>query len=141
MNKSDLKKLIKPLVKECINEVLIEEGLLSNVVSEVARGLQGNVVTEQNTKQEEHIFNENLQIRQQTGETRQKLQQYRQELMDSIGSDAYNGVNLFEGTEPMTQHEASGPQAGNIDLGNSADSGVDISSLVGGASQIWQAMK
>jgi hypothetical protein len=141
MNKSDLKKLIKPLVKECINEVLIEEGLLSNVVSEVARGLQGNVVTEQKTKQKEHIFNENLQIRQKTGETRQKLQQHRQELMDSIGNDAYNGVNLFEGTEPMTQYEASEPQAGNIDLGNSADSGVDISSLVGGASQIWQAMK
>ena len=40
MKKSDLKELIKPLVKECIHEVLLEEGLLSNVVSEVAKGLQ-----------------------------------------------------------------------------------------------------
>ncbi len=48
MKKADLKKLIKPLVKECIHEVLIEEGVLSNVVSEVARGMQtqGNVVIE-----------------------------------------------------------------------------------------------
>ena len=37
MKKSDLKELIKPLVKECIHEVLLEEGLLSNVVAEVAK--------------------------------------------------------------------------------------------------------
>ena len=38
MKKSELKTLIKPLVKECIHEVLLEEGLLSNVVAEVAKG-------------------------------------------------------------------------------------------------------
>ena len=46
MKKSDLKQLIKPLVKECIHEVLLEEGLLSNVVAEVAKGMQGNLMTE-----------------------------------------------------------------------------------------------
>lgn len=33
-------------MKECIHEVLLEEGLLSNVVSEVAKGMQGNLVVE-----------------------------------------------------------------------------------------------
>ena len=28
MNKADLKKLIKPLVKECVQETLLEEGFL-----------------------------------------------------------------------------------------------------------------
>ena len=46
MKRSDLKKVIKPLVKECIHEVLLEEGLLSNIVSEVAQGMQGNVIVE-----------------------------------------------------------------------------------------------
>ena len=50
MKKNDLKKLIKPLVKECIHEVLIEEGLLSSVVSEVTKGLQGNLVVEKQQK-------------------------------------------------------------------------------------------
>ena len=61
MKKADLKKLIKPLVKECIHEVLIEEGVLSNVVSEVARGMQtqGNVVVE-NKKQEVMDLEEDL---------------------------------------------------------------------------------
>ena len=63
--------------------------------------------------------------------------------MDSIGADAYNGVNLFEGTEPLTNREASssGPKPGSVDLGDPSDAGVDISSLIGGASQVWKAMK
>ena len=46
MKKADLKKVIKPLVKECIHEVLLEEGLLSNIVSEVAIGMQSNIIKE-----------------------------------------------------------------------------------------------
>ena len=49
MKKTELKQLIKPLVKECIHEVLLEEGLLSNVVSEVAKGMQGNMMVETRT--------------------------------------------------------------------------------------------
>ena len=51
MKKADLKKAIKPLVKECIHEVLLEEGLLSNIVSEVAIGMQGNVIKEAKNNQ------------------------------------------------------------------------------------------
>jgi len=39
MKRSELKNIIKPLVKECIAEALIEEGLLYTVVSEVAKGM------------------------------------------------------------------------------------------------------
>jgi hypothetical protein len=130
MKKSDLKKLIKPIVKECIHETLIEEGLLSNIVSEVAVGL--------NT-QNPIVENRNVT----TKSPRKKVDSATQtkKLMDSIGKDAYNGVNLFEGTDAMTQYEAAEPRGGTIDLGNPADSGVDIGSLVGDASKIWQAMK
>ena len=50
-------------------------------------------------------------------------------------------MDLFEGTTPMNSYEAAEPKAGSVDLGNPADAGVDISSLMGGASQIWKAMK
>ena len=46
MKKNELKQLIKPLVKECIHEVLIEEGLLANVVAEVTKGMQDALLTE-----------------------------------------------------------------------------------------------
>ena len=138
MNKQDLKQLIKPLVKECIHEVLLEEGLLANVVSEVARGMQSNVVLENTAAPQKPQVTEN--VKAQALETRQKLNNHRQSLMDSIGSEAYNGVNLFEGTAPMKAQTAA-PKAGSVDIGEPSDSGVDISSLMGGAARMWNAMK
>jgi len=133
VKKSDLKELIKPLVKECIHEVLLEEGLLSNVVSEVAKGLQTAPVIR------EHA--ETPPPRQ--APAKRDYNKNKKKLMDAIGADAYNGVNLFEGTEPT--RDAGGPPsaatAGAVDLGDSRDSGVDISSIMGGASRMWEAMK
>ena len=143
MKKADLKKLIKPLVKECIHEVLIEEGVLSNVVSEVAKGMQNNVVvenTKQVKKQENRLFNEDLQVKRSQEEGRLKLQERRKKLLEAVSTDAYNGVDLFEGTEPMSSYEATEQKGGSVDLGNPSDSGVDISSLLGGASQVWDQM-
>ena len=37
MKKSELKNIIK----ECVKEVIFEEGVLSGIISEVAQGLQG----------------------------------------------------------------------------------------------------
>lgn len=144
MKKSDLKELIKPIVKECIHETLIEEGLLSNIVAEVAKGMQGNLVVEsvQATKKpDEPLFNERKQMKRKTVDTQKKLKEHRQRLMDSIGADAYGGVNLFEGTEPMTNYDVSEQKPGTVDLGDPRDSGVDISDLLAGATQVWKAMK
>jgi len=143
MKKNELKALIKPVVKECIHEVLLESGLLTNIVSEVAQGMNANVIVESNQKTSDALFNEDLQMKKQVQKTNEQLRQHRKKLMDSIGKDAYNGVNLFEGTEPLTNREAtsSGPKPGTVDLGDPNDAGVDISSLIGGASQVWKAMK
>ena len=64
-------------------------------------------------------------------------------MMESVGKDAYNGVNLFEGTEALTSYETAPKEKkqGAVDLGDPRDSGVDISSLVGDSSAIWQAIK
>ena len=135
MKKSDLKQLIKPLVKECIHEVLLEEGLLSNVVAEVTKGLQGNLVVETAAP----IRRDDSEIiRRKTAETNAKLEEHRRRMAESIGREAYKGVNVLEGVAPMQHSE---PQAGAPDLGNPSDAGVDISSLMGDASKIWQAMK
>jgi hypothetical protein len=138
MKKSDLKQLIKPLVKECIHEVLLEEGLLSNVVAEVAKGLQGNLVVESRQPPAQGRPREDTQINRQAQKSREGLKEHRRKLMDVIGKDSYGGIDLFEGTEPMHSQE---PEEGHADLGSPGDAGVDISSIFGNASQIWQAMK
>ena len=141
MNKNDLKQVLKPLIKECIHEVLIEDGLLSNVVSEVAKGMQGNLVVESHHSAPAPTFDNEAHKKKRIIETKAKMSAHRKKLMDSIGADSYNGVNLFEGTEPMKESTSAAPKAGAVDLGSSEDAGVDISSLMGGASKIWQAMK
>lgn len=143
MNKAQLKKLIKPVVKECIQEVLIEEGLLTEVVSQVAAGMnQQPIVENKQKKKNDNLFNEDLQMKRKTQEVTQKLQEHRKKLLDSIGKDAYNGVDLFEGTEPMKQAGAPGVSHRPSVLGDDpSDAGVDISSLMGNASKVWQALK
>ncbi len=59
--------------------------------------------------------------------------------MDAIGRDAYNGVNLFEGTTPAPAQSSTQGQSA---LGGVAanDPGVDISALMNKTSAIWQKM-
>ena len=130
MKKSELKKVIKPLVKECIQEVLIEEGLLSNVVSEVVKGITDTTLVEQRKPVPQQIVRESKNT---------NLKEQRQKLMGAINKDAYNGVDLFEGTTPApAQREQS---AGAVDLGDPNDAGVDISSIMGASTKIWERLK
>jgi len=143
MKKSDLKQLIKPLVKECIHEVLIEEGLLSNIVSEVTKGLQQNVIVETKQKPKETLFNEDLRMKRKSNESRTKLQEHRKKLLDAVGQDSYNGVDLFEGTDALTSggDSSNTPRPPSVLGDNHRDAGVDISSIIGDASQVWRALK
>ena len=143
MNKTQLKKLIKPVVKECIQEVLIEEGLLTEVVSQVAVGMTRQPIVENvQKKNNDTLFNEDLQIQRKSREANKKLQEHRRKLLDSIGKDAFNGVDLFEGTEPLKNSGNSHESHRTNVLGdNPDDAGVDISSIMGNADKIWQAIK
>ena len=143
MNKSQLKKLIKPVVKECIQEVLIEEGLLTEVVAQVASGMSRQPIVENRPKKRnDKLFNEDLQMQRKSREANKKLQEHRKKLLDSIGGDAYNGVDLFEGTEPLRNTGTPGQAHTPSVLGDDpSDAGVDISSIMGNSSKIWQAIK
>ena len=143
MNKTQLKKLIKPVVKECIQEVLLEEGLLTEVVSQVTAGLTKQPIVENKPKKRnDKLFNEDLQMKRKSREANKKLQEHRRKLLDSIGTDAYNGVDLFEGTEPIRQTGTPGQAHKPSVLGDDpSDAGVDISSIMGNSSKIWQAIK
>ena len=143
MNKSQLKKLIKPVVKECIQEVLIEEGLLTEVVAQVASGMSRQPIIENKPKKRnDKLFNEDLQMQRKSREANKKLQEHRKRLLDSIGGDAYNGVDLFEGTEPLRNTGTPGQAHTPSVLGDDpSDAGVDISSIMGNSSKIWQAIK
>ena len=81
-------------------------------------------------------------MQRKSREANKKLQEHRKKLLDSIGGDAYNGVDLFEGTEPMRESATPGATNRPSVLGDDpTDAGVDISSIMGNAGKIWQALK
>jgi len=140
MNKTELKKLLKPLIKECIKEVIFEDGVLSGVVAEVAHGLSKAPLVETRNVT---TVSQPEQAVQSVAEQKQKLNEHRKKLLDAIGNEAYNGVNLFEGTTPMAsggtapgaQATAQGPFTGVAPT----DPGVDISGLIGTVGRNWKA--
>ncbi len=132
MNKNELKKILKPLIKECIKEVIFEEGTLSTIISEVVRGTsQSQPIVESKRKTSNRQTNTNKL---------EEMKQRKKKLLDSIGTDAYNGVNIFEGTTPAP---AASKSHGHGPLDNVApsDPGVDISNIFSDTSStIWKKL-
>jgi len=117
MKTDELKKVLKPLIKQCIKEVIFEEGVLSGIISEVVRGVStAPVIREQKQVSRPKPTN---------GYAKKQLQEQRKKIMEAIGKDSYNGVNLFEGVEPTRESNQQSPLA-NI---SPEDAGVDISQL------------
>ena len=135
MKRSEFKNKIKPIIEECIKEMLFEEGILSGIISEVIKGTKNNVVYESKhneteiNKEKERITEE----RKERKEIKRKSSDSRKKLLDAIGKDAFNGVNLFEGTEPMRGGAAKDGAAPQSPLANMApnDPGIDISNIPG----------
>tara|TARA_R110001632_G_C11204577_1_gene403641 strand:+ start:234 stop:659 length:426 start_codon:yes stop_codon:yes gene_type:complete len=137
MNKEQLKKTLRPLIKECIKEVIFEEGILSGIISEVMKGVGSQRIVEtprQPSYKKPQIDHE---------EKQRRLKEHRRKVLDSIGSTAYNGVDLFEGTKPLTQQAAGKSSGGH---GSKAlegmapnDPGVDISAFTA-SSAIWSKL-
>jgi hypothetical protein len=141
MRKSDLKKLIKPIVKECIQESLLEDGVLSKVISEVTVGLSSKqpIIEE---PQREEPKSQSFSNRRET-EALSNLKEQRQKMLDAIGKDSMNGVNIFEGTDPLTssgENSSGGPKSALSGV-DPNDSGVDISDLAGIYGDTWKVMK
>ena len=65
-----------------------------------------------------------------------KLNETRKKMLDAIGQNSYNGIDLFEGTTPLARESSPGNSLGGVDP---ADSGIDITGLVG-RSRNWSEM-
>jgi hypothetical protein len=140
MKKSELKSIIK----ECVKEVLFEEGVLSNLVAEVAFGIAKAQAPIVEAKQQAPQMNTPVmqEAREQEEEARRKkLLETKRKMLDAMGNSKM--ANVFEGTEPLKQggspsaSPAQGPMAGR----DPNDAGVDISGLFSLAGQKWNALK
>tara|TARA_R110000824_G_C14656928_1_gene617346 strand:+ start:34 stop:453 length:420 start_codon:yes stop_codon:yes gene_type:complete len=136
MKKAELKKILKPLIKECVKEVIIEDGTLSTIISEVLKGTGSQQVVYETKPAQKLETNQEAQQRRS-----RLLKEQKKKMLDSIGRDAYNGVDLFEGTTPMAAQagSTSSPHGSKaLDGIAPGDSGVDISSF--GTSGLWKKL-
>jgi len=140
MKKSELKSIIK----ECVKEVLFEEGVLSNLVAEVAFGIakaQGTLVEEnqQHSKASAAAISEARE--REAEEKRQKLLETKRKMLDAMSNSKME--NVFKGTEPLREGGTPSSPTSHGPLSNRdpKDAGVDISGLFGLAGQKWNALK
>ena len=134
MNKEQLKKTLRPMIKECIKEVIFEEGILSSIISEVVKGTSQPLI--ESHQPSYHQPQVNYEARERAAKEK------RRKMLDSIGRDAYNGVDLFEGTQPLNERRSpsSSPHGSKpLDGIAPSDPGVNLGAL-GVDTRIWSKL-
>ena len=132
MKTNELKKVLKPLIKQTIKEVLLEEGVLSQVVSEVVRGMGAQTITEVKRGPDP------ADIRRQEEELERQRQERIRRLNESVGPIG-GGINVFENVKPVAGTEQEEGRA--LSGLTSNDPGVDISGIMKIANGKWNSLK
>ena len=116
MKKSELKNIIK----ECVREVIFEDGMLSGIVSEVVQGMGTASLVQEQVKSAPQV--------------NQRIADSKKQVLNAIASNSYEDVKqkftnpeLFEGTKPIVEGNGQGALAGV----SPNDPGVDISNIPG----------
>jgi len=136
MKRDELKKILKPLIKECIKEVIFEEGVLSTLVSEAVIG-----VSQTSQLLESKSNNNQMSKEERNVQKRSDNIAKRKKLLDAIGKEAYNGVNIFENTLPLSDIGVPGSApatSGPLSHVAPDDPGVDLSQIPG--SRNWSLL-
>jgi len=117
MKKSDLKKVLEPIIKECITEMLLEEGLLRSVVQQITEGIQ---------PQQQQVVVKESSDKPSYEEVKKKTNK----VIEAMKGKRIGGTNVFEGTTPAPAQMSAHSQAANPLGGKDPrDPGVDISAL------------
>jgi len=126
MNRKELKKIIK----ECVKEVIFEEGIVSDLVSEIAAGFVKANLLESKTAQPRRTTTEKvMERRQEPPREREAYEQNKKRMTESLNK-MFGGVDLFEGTTPAPAPTSGGGQ-GPLSGVEPGDKGVDISNIPG----------
>lgn len=124
MKKSELKNIIK----ECVREVIFEEGVLSGIITEVVGGLHGSPP---------RLAEASAPAAPPTP----RVDAAKQEVLRAVAGQGYENLKkrfsnpgLFEGTSPIPDGKGNGPLSGMP----AGDPGLDISALPGAGT--WAAI-
>lgn len=135
MDKSSLKKVMKPLIKECLTEILYEQGL-NRIIEESIKSKEKPIVKEDTTYEAREV----QFMKQNSAPKTNKLQEAKKALLDKIGK---NGFDPFAGSIPLDDGSGNISESVNPEMSmhpGLAGGGVDISGLLGQNKQIWKGL-
>ena len=134
MSTKELRESLKPLIKQCIREVVFEEGFLSGLINEVVKGTATPVIRE--AQQPER------KIKKSSPPRHPSNNQFAKNIMkETFGGEFYGQV--FEGLEPISSRGVPGEPAqpkGALSGFNPDDEGVDVSKLFGSMQDTWKKL-
>ena len=142
MTRAEFKKMLKPIIKECISESLLEEGILSSIIAEVMRGInsQQMIVEEKQSVAPPAQQDFSRQQAEPDPEFLESLRESKRKMEESMGSQ-FKGV--LNETMPLAKGGTPGEGSSQSPLANYApdDPGVDISGLMAlGGGKNWKHM-
>lgn len=131
MTQLELKKMLKPVVKQLVKETMQEE--LASVITEIMKQT-GRVVETKQVQQQPQVVEEDY--KQQRLAEKQKAFEERKKMLEEVSKKAYGGINIFEGTTPIAsagnpeqkvnEARAADPLADT----DPSDPGIDIGGLL-----------
>jgi hypothetical protein len=128
-DQKQIKTILKPLIKECIKEVLFEEpGVLSNIISEVVKGIQTPILESKT----QPSTNEDLYEAQQN---REKIEEEKQKRIKRLNESA--GINVFEKVHTEVREAPQGSPLSGV---HPDDAGVDIDAISKIANGKWKRL-
>ena len=141
----ELKKLLKPLIRDLIKEVILEEkGVLSHIIKE-SLSMSPQIDTKSIPFVEERQVQKQNQVVSQ--KEKQKIQEVKKKLLDTVGKSAYNGIDIFENTTPLSTggnlENVTAPQSA-LSIYSPDDPGIPVDKIfenVGLWSKIAQGKK
>tara|TARA_Y100000004_G_scaffold186516_1_gene238155 strand:+ start:78 stop:503 length:426 start_codon:yes stop_codon:yes gene_type:complete len=138
LKKKELRDIIKPIVEECVKDVLLSGGLLSSIISEVVAGVNGATTIVEAPEAKKPVVSEAVSQQARVDALKKK----REKLLNAIGSEAYNGVDIFEGTEPLKKGGSPKKSGGYAPFEgvDPSDPGVDITALTENLGSVWKKL-
>mgnify|MGYP003114888578 CR=1 FL=1 len=127
MKLNEFKKLLRPMIKQMVKEVMLEEGVLSSIVSEVASGLNHSGQTMVETKKRSRSM-----VDPEIEKYKQELK--REAMMEQVKSSQ---PAVFENTTPAPGAPRPGQALSGTDPN---DPGVDINALLGMSGGNWSKL-
>ena len=135
MKKSELKSIIKPIVEECVRDVLFKEGVLSSIVSEIMIGVAGQQTITENKQEVSTRSTPSRDVSR-----KKELMRNKKKLMDEIGREAFGGVDLFEGTTPAPAPRGASRAGSALKDMDPNDPGVNIDGLMNAMGDTWKIL-